>query len=151
MYPSIMAKGNKKSDPSLSNSTAYSAGVDNLPRIASREETQQHLHQLIQEAKMERLECALPMIESLNKALTLEYTANGAPPGTLTVEGWFSLLNRWERQILTLTPRQLQYTKEFFQDLLPRFEKLDSPLTSILGQLALILATQKSTKPRVSG
>ncbi|MBF0152228.1 MAG: hypothetical protein HQL64_00575 [Magnetococcales bacterium] len=94
-------------------------------------------------AKRERLECMVPLIETLQMALALDRTKGGAPPGTLTVKGWLSLLGSWEKQLQGMQPRQLVFGKSFVQEAFDKVTLEKSPLAPLLQELMNMMESVK--------
>ncbi|MBF0425199.1 MAG: hypothetical protein HQL66_05225 [Magnetococcales bacterium] len=120
-----------------------------VPPPGARDGTAVHdtLRALLGNAKKERLECMVPLIETLQMALALDRTKSGAPPGTLTVKGWLALLNSWEKQLQVMQPRQLGFSKSFVQEAFDKVTLEKSPLTSPLREL---LTMMEAVKDRVA-
>lgn len=97
------------------------------------------LNRLTEEARLERLEWAVPLIEAMQTILAVEQAAYQTPPGTLTVKGWIGLLNRWESQLGQTRKRQIFFAKPFFQDAWERSENDQSPLAPVLHELVVLM------------
>ena len=74
------------------------------------------LDQLARRAHAERLECALPLIETLQRCFSPERTAPGVPVGVLTVQVWLELLDRWEETLKTIQRRRISFLRDFFRE-----------------------------------
>ncbi|MBF0125914.1 MAG: hypothetical protein HQM02_01770 [Magnetococcales bacterium] len=97
------------------------------------------LMQLEREVEKERLDCARPLIDALRHALVRDAQLAGTPPGTLTVQGWFSLLARWEDELQRIPPRRARFVKSFFQELQERADVAGSPIGMAVGELTMLL------------
>ncbi|MBF0142580.1 MAG: hypothetical protein HQL57_01990 [Magnetococcales bacterium] len=115
------------------------AEIPDIPDPVPISTIHKQLTMLVQEAKCERMEFALPLIESLRMTLALDHATGATPPGTLTAKSWLGLLNQWENQLTQLPERQRRFSKSFFRDLASRLEKEASPLFPILLELVEML------------
>ncbi|MBF0439961.1 MAG: hypothetical protein HQL93_12700 [Magnetococcales bacterium] len=107
------------------------------------------LMQLEREIEKERLDCARPLIEALRHALVRDAQMVGTPPGTLSVQGWMSLLARWEEELHHIPARRLRYVMNFFQELQERADVAGSPIGMAVGELtALLESTSASERVR---
>ncbi|ABK43473.1 hypothetical protein Mmc1_0955 [Magnetococcus marinus MC-1] len=129
-----------------SSRTAGVQGQDHGYRPASVEGLRQQIQEISTRAKDERLECAIPLLESLRMALALDRAAHNTPPGTLTVKGWSSLLSNWEAHIQKSRSRQMVYTKSFFAELAEDGDLKNSPLEPIFQQLVMQIQTTLTQK-----
>ncbi|MBF0144847.1 MAG: hypothetical protein HQL84_01330 [Magnetococcales bacterium] len=96
------------------------------------------LEGLSREAKTERLECAVTLLKSLISALRHHDVAS-VPPGFLTVDGWFDLLNHWETVLNSFPKRQVNYSMLFFKEVLNRPEFKVPPMSPLLTELATLM------------
>lgn len=110
-----------------------------VPASLTNEAIHQELTELIENARGDRLECAVPLLESLQISLTVEHAARKAFPGTLTVAGWMSLLNRWEALLKNSQKRQIFFAKSFFHEARNREEEQGSPLAPVLRELLVMM------------
>ncbi|MBF0176328.1 MAG: hypothetical protein HQL63_05700 [Magnetococcales bacterium] len=108
------------------------------------DEVHDTLRGFLSNARRERLECVVPLIETLQVALALDRAKGGAPPGTLTVKGWLTLLNSWEKQLQGMQPRQLLFGKTFVQEAVDKVTLDKSPLLPILQELMHMMETAKN-------
>ncbi len=94
------------------------------------------IRNLIQEAKNERLEFAVPLIKTLQMSvLSASGRRHGAPPGSLTVDDWLNLITNWEQQLGGVKPRQMQFGIEFFKEAMEQDETPYSAFSSVLQVL----------------
>lgn len=110
-------------------------GANRQPTMTAEE----GIRRLIQEARLERLEWALPLIESMQICMTADRTTSRTLPGAMTVQNWIGLLNRWENQLSQTRKRHIFFAKPFFEDALERSEADNSPLTPILQELVSLM------------
>ena len=106
------------------------------------------LDMLSQETKSERMEFALPLIESMRVSFALNKTMGDTPPGTLTVQGWMGLLSRWERILAEMPPRRIHFSIDFFREILDRKELGQSPIGAVLEQLLEMMASYQQEESR---
>ncbi|MBF0192195.1 MAG: hypothetical protein HQL99_13800 [Magnetococcales bacterium] len=97
------------------------------------------LMQLERDLEKERLDCARPLIESLRHSLVRDAQMIGTPPGILSVQGWISLLTRWEEDLQHIPARRLRYVRSFFQELQERADVAGSPIGMAVGELTGLL------------
>ncbi|MBF0588369.1 MAG: hypothetical protein HQL53_04505 [Magnetococcales bacterium] len=98
---------------------------------------QTKIRNLIQEAKNERLEFAVPLIKSLQMSvLGSSGRKRGAPAGSLTVDDWLTLITNWEQQLGAVRPRQVEYGIQFFKEAM---EKDDVPYSSFSSVLQVLV------------
>lgn len=110
----------------------------NAKETQCSDDIQQTLHNLVQEAKMERLECAVTLIKVLQDALNIP-TGKATPVGFLTVQSWLALLNRWEL-ILQKTPqRHVYFSGQFLNDVITRGHLQAPPVGGLLAGLAALV------------
>ncbi|OSM04962.1 hypothetical protein [Magnetofaba australis] len=122
----------------ISKAQAESAGQEtaaHAPVAADVQTVRKLLSDLQTQAVDERLECAVPLIESLRLSLALDRASASTPPGALTVKGWMSLLNGWESHLEKMRQRQINYSKSFFEEAVEEAELGASPLAPMLQQL----------------
>ncbi|MBF0620348.1 MAG: hypothetical protein HQL54_00330 [Magnetococcales bacterium] len=100
---------------------------------------QKDLHDLFIGAKLERLECALPLIEAIQDALDSDRSGTSVPAGTLTVKGWMGLLNRWELQLRSIRPSQARYLREYLEEMVTKKNSTKSPLVPMLRELISVV------------
>ncbi|MBF0212650.1 MAG: hypothetical protein HQM00_03680 [Magnetococcales bacterium] len=93
------------------------------------------LMQLERDLENERLDCARPLIDSLRHALVRDAKMIGTPPGILSVQGWISLLTRWEEELQHIPARRMRYVQGFFQELQERADVAGSPIGMALAEL----------------
>ena len=74
------------------------------------------MDQLARRAHAERLECALPLIKTLQHCFSPESTTPGVPVGVLTVQVWLDLLGRWEKTLETMQRRRMPFLRDFFRE-----------------------------------
>ena len=74
------------------------------------------LDHLAKRARLERLECALPLIDTLRSCFSPEKTVQGVPSGVLTVNVWLELFNRWEEILQGIQRRRLPFLRDFFRE-----------------------------------
>ncbi|MBF0110646.1 MAG: hypothetical protein HQL76_15865 [Magnetococcales bacterium] len=98
------------------------------------------LEGLVREARTERLECAAMMLKSLISALRFHDTGS-VPPGFLTVEGWFGLLNHWEGVLKSSQKRQIHYSMSFLKEALKKPELRVPPMSPLLTELVTLMET----------
>ncbi|MEO5345035.1 MAG: hypothetical protein H7834_01500 [Magnetococcus sp. YQC-9] len=94
------------------------------------------LMQLERDLEKERLDCARPLIESLRHALVRDAKMLGTPPGILSVQGWMSLLTRWEDDLNHVSARRMRFVQSFFQELQERADVTGSPIGMAIDELA---------------
>ncbi|MBF0613726.1 MAG: hypothetical protein G8237_07655 [Magnetococcales bacterium] len=97
------------------------------------------LMQLERDLESERLDCAKPLIESLRHALVRDAQVLHTPPGTLSVQGWLSLLTRWEEDLRHIHARRMRYVRGFFRELQERADIAGSPVGMAVDELAGLL------------
>ncbi len=97
------------------------------------------LMQLERDIENERLDFARPLVDALRHALVRDAQLIGTPPGTLTVHGWISLMERWENELQHIPPRRIRYVKSFFQELQERADIAGSPVGMIVAELTSLL------------
>ncbi|HIJ84771.1 MAG: hypothetical protein HW380_3674 [Magnetococcales bacterium] len=102
------------------------------------------LEDLSREAKAERLECAVTLMESLVSALSRHNTAS-VPPGFLTVDGWLSLLNQWETVLKNSSRRHVNFSRSFFKDVLNRPMFKVPPMSPLLTELVTLMENYSET------
>ncbi|MBF0293745.1 MAG: hypothetical protein HQL96_01035 [Magnetococcales bacterium] len=108
--------------------------------------TLRNLQQRVDEA---RLDCARPLIDALRHAVLRDSQMVGAPPGTLTVQGWFTLIERWEDELERIPARRARYVKSFLQELLEQAEVAGSPIGMAIEELcSLVDANSGSSNTR---
>lgn len=105
------------------------------PNSRAGEVIHERLGAILAEAKKERLECAIPLIQILQFSLTKEQTSRQTPAGVLTVNGWMNLLNRWDMQLDAVKKRQIFYAKPFFAESLEKLIAVQSPLAILFQEL----------------
>nr|CRH04788.1 Conserved protein of unknown function [Candidatus Magnetococcus massalia] len=105
----------------------------------SVEKLRSQIAEVTDRAKDERLESAVPLVEALRMALALDRATYKAPPGTLTVKGWESLLKNWEGIIQKSRSRQMVYARAFFDEIAQDVDYAQSPLSALLHQLVIII------------
>lgn len=93
------------------------------------------LQNLMDNAKSERLECAVSLIEALQISLAADQASVGAPPGTLTVRGWWGLLGRWERHLQAARLPQVKYARPFFQEAMKGDVFSETPMVALFQEL----------------
>lgn len=106
------------------------------------------LDHLSREARTERLDFALPLIEAIRVAFALDQTMGNAPPGTLTVQGWLGLLQRWELLLEEMAPRRIHFAVGFFRELLQRGELERLPMGAVLVQLVALMEQVRNDAAR---
>ncbi|MBF0625872.1 MAG: hypothetical protein HQL82_13815 [Magnetococcales bacterium] len=111
-------------------------------------EIHESLRVLVGSAQRERLEWMVPLVETLQMALALDRAKSGAPPGTLTVKGWMTLLNNWEKQLGAMPARQLDFGKDFVLEACDKATNHRSPLAPILRELGELMA---KARQRIKG
>ncbi|MBF0416031.1 MAG: hypothetical protein HQL79_09725 [Magnetococcales bacterium] len=94
---------------------------------------------LAREAKAERLECAVTLMETL-RMVVREYRAHSATPGYVTVEGWLHLLTQWENNLKASPRRHITYAIAFFQEAIKREECKVPPVSPLLSALLTLMA-----------
>ncbi|MBF0178735.1 MAG: hypothetical protein HQM03_01780 [Magnetococcales bacterium] len=107
------------------------------------------LRNLQERVDAERLDCARPLIDALRHAVMRDAQLAGTPPGTLTVQGWFNLIERWEDELERIPSRRARYVKSFLQDLLEQAEVAGSPIGMAIEELCALVddtAGAKSTR-----
>ncbi|MBF0447236.1 MAG: hypothetical protein HQL67_03450 [Magnetococcales bacterium] len=109
-------------------------------------EIQNSLKILSQEARMERLECAVSMIDELRSTL-VEEDGKGSPTGYLTVEAWMKLLDRWDRNLQGVSERKIKYTISFVEEGLGKEGMYAPPIGVLLGELKSFLQSSVATAP----
>ncbi|MEG3639115.1 hypothetical protein [Magnetococcus sp. PR-3] len=119
-------------------------------RPASVDGVRHQIQEISTRATDERLECAIPLLESLRMALALDRATHQTPPGTLTVKGWSSLLGNWEGHIQKSRARQMMYTKAFFDEIAEDGDYKGSPLEPIFQQLVLVIQSTLEQKGMVA-
>ncbi|MBF0339925.1 MAG: hypothetical protein HQL95_03055 [Magnetococcales bacterium] len=102
------------------------------------------LMQLERDLERERLDCARPLIDSLRHSLVRDSQVLGTPPGMLSVQGWISLLSRWEEDLRHIPARRLRYVREFFQELQERADVAGSPIGMAVEELNALLDGQNA-------
>lgn len=108
-----------------------------LPRRPlNQEESDQLLASLVMDARLERLEVMVALLEALRTVLAVDQSQAGAPPGTLTVSGWISLFQRWESTLQRARKRQIFYSHSFLKDTLNRPDVLATSLSDPLQELS---------------
>ncbi|MBF0136983.1 MAG: hypothetical protein H7833_09415 [Magnetococcus sp. DMHC-1] len=127
--------------------SAQGSGPDRFASTMGGSQDNNEVHETLRgflgNAKRERLECMVPIIETLQVALALDRAKGGAPPGTLTVKGWLALLNSWEKQLQSMQPRQLLFGKSFVQEAVDKVTLEKSPLVPIMRELMHMMETVK--------
>lgn len=93
---------------------------------------------LSKEARAERLECAVVLLDALASALT-DHRTHSAPPGFLTVDGWIHLLNRWEEILKSTSKRHVDYSRSFFKDVINRSVFKAPPMSPLLAELLTLM------------
>ncbi|MBF0369992.1 MAG: hypothetical protein HQL52_11110 [Magnetococcales bacterium] len=141
-------KNQKSSQNELGQGEGDSPRVVLENRPLTRGEVNDHLKDIIRLAREERLEWAVPLVESLRKSLAHDNMTGNVPPGTLTVNGWMRLLAEWERQIVMLKERQRHFTLRFFEDYLEQSTARSTPLEPILDQLLTLMEKVHLEKSR---
>ncbi len=119
-----------------------------LEQSANTTDINRTLNQLSLEVRSERLDFALPLIESMRVSFALNRTMGDTPPGTLTVEGWMGLLNRWERVLEEMPPRRIHFASDFFREVLEQGRLGSSPVVAILEQLLTVMIDRKTEETR---
>jgi hypothetical protein len=109
-------------------------------------EIQVSLEKISQEAKKERLECAVTIIDELRVILS-EEDSKGSPTGYLTVTGWTKLINGWEHHLHGVSDRKIKYTKEFVGEILGREGMYAPPLGILLGEMKSFLESMALNQP----
>ena len=109
------------------------------PPVQTEDPLMQNLQDLQSAAKLERLECALPLIKILQSVMATEQRNHGPHRGKLTVRSWISLLNRWELQLESANKRQVFYAQSFFKDILGVYEEKTSPLAPLMTELLALM------------
>ncbi len=115
----------------------------------SQTEIMTTLRNLQERVDAERLDCARPLIDALRHAVMRDAQLAGTPPGTLTVQGWFNLIERWEDELERIPSRRARYVKSFLQDLLEQAEVAGSPIGMAIEELCALVddtAGAKSTR-----
>lgn len=97
------------------------------------------LEELAREAKAERLECAVTLMETL-RMVVRQYKARFATPGYVTVEGWLHLLTQWENNLKGSPRRHITYAVAFFQEAVNREECKVPPISPLLSALLTLMA-----------
>lgn len=95
----------------------------------------ERLSAILAEARRERLECAIPLIQTLQFSIAKEHSSRAMPPGVLTVNGWMNLLNHWDNQLDAVKKRQIFYAKPFFTESLEKLIAVQSPLAILFQEL----------------
>lgn len=100
------------------------------------------LKKLSHEARTERLECAVSMIDELRMMLSKE-DHKGAPTGYLTVQGWSELLSKWDHHLRGISSRKIKYTVQFISEVMKRDGMYAPPMGVLLNEMesALKLAS----------
>ncbi|GAB0056368.1 hypothetical protein SIID45300_00674 [Candidatus Magnetaquicoccaceae bacterium FCR-1] len=100
------------------------------------------LMQLERDLEKERLDCARPLIESLRHALVRDAKMLNTPPGILSVQGWISLLGRWEEDLTHIPARRMRFVRGFFQELQERADVTGSPIGMAIDELSGLIEVQ---------
>lgn len=105
----------------------------------TREQVEECLQNLLDDAKSERLECLVEAINTFCLVLAAERVYGKNPPGTLTVKGWIGLLNRWEPLLGQFRSRQIFFAKSFLQEALDNSTLRLSPMASAFHELIALM------------
>ena len=119
--------------------------MDTIGAMFGRE-IQVSLEKISQEARKERLECAVAIIDELRVILS-EEDNKGSPTGYLTVAGWTKLINGWEHHLHGVSSRKIKYTKEFISEILGREGMYAPPLGILLGEMRSFLESIALNQP----
>lgn len=85
--------------------------------LAKREEAVlQEIAFLAGHMRQERMDFLAPFLKTLKDLLDQDRRPTGVPPGALTVEGWATLLSRWDFLMGKTTHRQRNFAIEFLQE-----------------------------------
>lgn len=139
--PPVRFKVEEAPNPEQGNGQARPGAAPAKPRRELLpEETDQILASLIMDAKIERLEAMVTLLEALRASMVTEESQGAAPPGALTVSGWITLFHRWDFILQRTRQRLVFFAHDFLKHTLSRDDVAGTPLLDPLQELSEMMA-----------
>ncbi|MGN7613216.1 hypothetical protein ACQZV8_14155 [Magnetococcales bacterium HHB-1] len=106
------------------------------------------LSDLMNEAKVERLEPAVELLSVLEASIEDSPLLAGEQQG-LSVDHWLAMLNAWDEQLDHIAERKMNFLFSFFEEALEKSEQVHSPMTPMIQELVELIRSRTDAGTRV--